>query len=76
MYKPTEGTLSATEIQNKVVFYMYGSFVPSGGFILDTPEYVSYFNASGNFSFDGELITDLLAPFGKPRWVQGSWHDF
>ncbi|MCD9514214.1 hypothetical protein [Photobacterium carnosum] len=76
MYKPTEGTLTATEIQNKVVFYMYGSFVPSGGFILDTPEYVSYFNAGGSFSFDGELINDLLAPFGKPRWVQGSWHDF
>ncbi|OBU17772.1 hypothetical protein [Photobacterium aquimaris] len=76
MYQPTEGELTVDEIKNKVVFYMYGSFLPSGGFILDTPEYVSYFNASGNFAFDGELITDLLAPFGKPRWQQGSWHDF
>ncbi|MCD9528408.1 hypothetical protein [Photobacterium carnosum] len=75
-YKPTEGKLSPNEIMNKVVSYINGSIILSGSLILDTPGYVSYFNSSGVFSFDGELIDDLLAPFGKPRWVQGSWHDF
>ncbi|WP_413516677.1 hypothetical protein [Photobacterium phosphoreum] len=75
-YKPTEGNLTPNEIMNKVVSYINGSIILSGGLILDTPGYVSYFNAGGSFSFDGELINDLLAPFGKPRWQQGSWHDF
>ncbi|PST95342.1 hypothetical protein C9I87_10345 [Photobacterium iliopiscarium] len=63
-------------LMNNVVFYMYGANVPDGGFIFDTPNQVTYFNGSKDMSFNGELINDLLAPFGKPRWKKGSWHDF
>ncbi|KJG17338.1 hypothetical protein [Photobacterium angustum] len=75
MYVPTEGSVIPTTMKNNVVFYMYGSFVPSGGFILDAEDKVSYFNSSINMSFDGELISELLTPFAKPKWVQGSWND-
>ncbi|HIF9375331.1 TPA: hypothetical protein ACX6RV_003227 [Photobacterium damselae] len=76
LYIPLGNAQADKSIQKRVVFYMYGSFTPSGGFIFDTPEQVSYFNIATNFSFNGELIKELLAPFGKPRWQQGSWHDF
>ncbi len=60
----------------KVVAYITGSHRPTGGFMFDTPDQVTYFQYSGMLTYDGELIKELLAPFGKPRWQQGSWHDF
>ncbi|WP_305829912.1 hypothetical protein [Photobacterium leiognathi] len=75
MYVPVEGTVTPATMKNNVVFYMYGAFVPSGGFILDAENKVSYFNSSVNMSFDGELISELLTPFAKPKWVKGSWND-
>ncbi|WP_318461901.1 hypothetical protein [Photobacterium leiognathi] len=75
MYVPREGTVTPATMKNNVVFYMYGAFVPSGGFILDAENKVSYFNSSVNMSFDGELISELLTPFAKPKWVKGSWND-
>ncbi|WP_058120023.1 hypothetical protein [Photobacterium kishitanii] len=60
----------------KVVAHITGSHRPTGGFMFDTPEQVTYFQYAGMLTYDGELITDLLAPFSKPRWQQGSWHDF
>ncbi|OBU10134.1 hypothetical protein AYY19_10000 [Photobacterium aquimaris] len=60
----------------KVVAHITGSHRPTGGFMFDTPEQVTYFQYSGMLTYDGELIKELLAPFGKPRWQQGSWHDF
>ncbi|MCD9549225.1 hypothetical protein GLP21_11360 [Photobacterium carnosum] len=61
---------------NDLVFYMYGTFILSGGYIFDTPDKLTYLNAGSSLSYDGKLINDLLAPFGKPTWQQGSWHDF
>ncbi|PSW30433.1 hypothetical protein C9J21_18735 [Photobacterium phosphoreum] len=76
LYIPLDHTQADKSIQKRVVFYMYGSFTPSGGFMFDTPNQVSYFNIATNFSFNGELLSELLEPFGKPKWQQGSWHDF
>ena len=76
LYIPLGHTQTDKSIQKRVVFYMYGSFTPSGGFMFDTPNQVSYFNIATNFSFNGELLSELLEPFGRPKWVQGSWHDF
>ncbi|MCD9481458.1 hypothetical protein [Photobacterium phosphoreum] len=60
----------------KVVTYITGSHRPTGGFMFDTPEQVTYFQYAATLTYDGELIKELLAPFGKPTWQQGSWHDF
>ncbi|HIF9219394.1 TPA: hypothetical protein ACX6QD_000868 [Photobacterium damselae] len=79
MYKPEGYTLNVREqeeMRDRLVFFMNGSFVPSGGYIFDTPEKLTYFNMASELSYDGTLINDLLSEFGKPRWQQGSWHDF
>ena len=60
----------------RTVALIKGSHRPTGGFMFDTPDQVTYFNFSGMLTYDGELIKELLAPFGKPTWQQGSWHDF
>ncbi|HIF9411230.1 TPA: hypothetical protein ACX6R8_003134 [Photobacterium damselae] len=71
-----EDKIDPINASKQTVSYLYGSHRPSGGFIFDTPNKIAYLGISGQINFDGELITDLLAPFGKPRWQQGSWHDF
>ena len=44
--------------------------------MFDTPNQVTYLEYSGLLNYDGKLINDLLSPFGEPKWIQGSWHDF
>ncbi|EAS62462.1 hypothetical protein VAS14_07099 [Vibrio angustum S14] len=78
MYKPKGITLTPTqqeEMRDKLVFFMNGSFVPSGGYIFDTPDKLAYFNMSSDLSYDGTLIDNLLSEFNIPTWVQGSWND-
>lgn len=79
MYKPSGLTLTEDKkkaMRDSLVFFMNGSFVPTGGFILDTPNKLSYFNMASVLTYDGTLINDLLSPFSTPKWVEGSWHDF
>ena len=71
-----EKEISATVFSSKTIAYLNGSHKPSGGFIFDASGYVIYFRLAIDLSFDDSLIDDLLAPFGKPRWQEGSWHDF
>ncbi|HIF9109047.1 TPA: hypothetical protein ACX6SG_002788 [Photobacterium damselae] len=71
-----EKEISADEFSSKTIAYLNGSHRPNGGFIFDAPGYVIYFRLSIDLSFDDSLIDDLLSPFGKPTWQQGSWHDF
>ncbi|MCD9554775.1 hypothetical protein GLP31_20125 [Photobacterium carnosum] len=65
------------EVFNKMtITYLEGSVTYKGGFIFDAPNHLVYLRAAIDLSFDDSLINDLLAPFGKPTWQQGSWHDF
>ncbi|WP_305405837.1 hypothetical protein [Photobacterium leiognathi] len=78
MYKPKGITLTPIqqeEMRDKLVFFMNGSFVPSGGYIFDTPDKLAYFNMASDLSYDGTLIDNLLSEFNIPTWVQGSWND-
>ncbi|HIF9518242.1 TPA: hypothetical protein ACX6SR_002668 [Photobacterium damselae] len=76
-YKTSDDdNLNAAEFSKKTVAYISGSQRPTGGFMFDTPNQVTYLEYSGLLNYDGKLLSELLAPFGKPRWVEGSWHDF
>ncbi|WP_394166602.1 hypothetical protein [Photobacterium piscicola] len=59
--------------KNTYIHYQGGSLTTAGGFIFDMPNYKAEITGSANIAFNGNLVRDLL---GKPRWVQGSWHDF
>lgn len=76
MYAASNADLDPNTMKKMMFFYMVGAFTPNGGFIFDTPNQLSYFNLSLKMSYNGDLLNDLLAPFGKPTWQQGSWHDF
>ena len=76
-YKTSDNdVLDAEEFSERTVAYITGSQRPTGGFMFDTPNQVTYLEYSGLLNYDGKLINDLLSPFGEPKWVQGSWHDF
>ncbi|MEC6823900.1 hypothetical protein VXS02_10705 [Photobacterium piscicola] len=76
-YKTSDNDmLDAEEFSKRTVAYITGSQRPTGGFMFDTPNQVTYLEYSGLLNYDGKLINDLLSPFGEPKWIQGSWHDF
>jgi hypothetical protein len=76
-YKTSDNdVLDAEEFSERTVAYITGSQRPTGGFMFDTPNQVTYLEYSGLLNYDGKLINDLLSPFGEPKWIKGSWHDF
>ena len=71
-----EPIISDENFNKMTITYLEGSLKPSGGFIFDAPNHLVYLRAAIDLTFEDELIDDLLSKFRKPRWQQGSWHDF
>jgi hypothetical protein len=62
--------------KKNTVYHQRGSFVFSGGQVLDSPGYAAYFEQSLNFSFNRDNIDKVVSPYYVIEWQQGSWHDF
>ncbi|CCN47032.1 conserved hypothetical protein [Vibrio nigripulchritudo MADA3029] len=91
-YQPTAAEWAATEsnanmpiIANPtaapfglgdVVYYQTGSFVPTGGYIMDAPGKIALFNSSMNFLYNQDNLTTPLSKIRKLTWAKGSWNDF
>ncbi|HIF9205326.1 TPA: hypothetical protein ACX6QK_002678 [Photobacterium damselae] len=56
------------------VFFSFGSFVPTGGIIFDTPKGVTTYSSSLNLTYNRNF--NPYVPKYKPNWKKGSWHDF
>lgn len=81
-WKPSAAEWDATAVapyvpdKSTYVHYQFGALHTKGGFVFDMPGYDVNINGSVNFSFNGDILKEVLVPFGKPRWKKGSWHDF
>ncbi|ELR66102.1 hypothetical protein C942_00288 [Photobacterium marinum] len=81
-WQPSAAEWNATSVAAHVpdkstyVHYQFGALHTKGGFVFDMPGYKANLTGSVNFSFNGDVLKDVLIPFAKPRWNQGSWRDF
>lgn len=62
--------------KKNTVYHQRGSFLFSGGQVLDSPGYAAYFDQALNFSFNRDNIDKVVNPYYSTEWQQGSWHDF
>lgn len=70
----TSSTFYVHLLDDDSVFFSFGSFVPTGGIIFDTPDGTTTYNGALNLTYDRSF--NPYTPKYEAQWQQGSWHDF
>lgn len=57
-------------------FYQHGAFTLNGGQFFDTKDQSAIFYTSASLKYGRNIVQRLISDLVKPRWQEGSWHDF